>query len=663
MSNAGNPYRELLGWPSERPPNYYELLGFPSLAEVSREAVAQAAERLKARILRQSPAPPAELQSRLLAEVELARKCLCDPQRKAQYDKALRRSGLLEDRPQSGTASGGSASSVSQGSRPAGPTEADLLPPGAVVASASNKTPQKNAATGRAPAGRPATLTSGGVRSGASPARAAAADVREALDGLSPAETVELPPGITAELPPDISAELPPGLPAAAPAAVAAAYLATDGAWPAAGVMPAPQGAVSAMPTAAASPIAVSTAPSAAVYAARRQRSMRRAVALLVLGSILVLAVLGGVVNWLIKHSPEGGSLALVPGGSSPATSLPSPAAGLGAGQAAPGETSSSGGAARGASGEVLDPDPGRSPGGARRVQRRPQRGEGADRVASSQTDPLPEGLPGESAKAASGAMAGGKLGPPTTPAGPDAPAGASMPAPAMTPGSSASGSVPGSAPTSAPAAQAGTTEARPMPMEPAAPPVTRAEVERLIRELESARMALAEHQFSVADQHLAQADRLAKTEEQKQAVARVRRLADLLAAFRQALLAQLQSMQGGETFKVGASTQVTLVEVNESRVVVRMAGMNRSYPLNEVPPGLALAIVDLRYRQGDPAGLQAKAAFLIAQKKPSDDTRQKARSLLEEAQTAGADVSDLLRLLEEHYTDWLKELPAKASP
>jgi hypothetical protein len=104
-------------------------------------------------------------------------------------------------------------------------------------------------------------------------------------------------------------------------------------------------------------------------------------------------------------------------------------------------------------------------------------------------------------------------------------------------------------------------------------------------------------------------------------------------------------------------------VEVNESRVVVRMAGMNRSYPLNEVPPGLALAIVDLRYRQGDPAGLQAKAAFLIAQKKPSDDTRQKARSLLEEAQTAGADVSDLLRLLEEHYTDWLKELPAKASP
>jgi hypothetical protein len=201
------------------------------------------------------------------------------------------------------------------------------------------------------------------------------------------------------------------------------------------------------------------------------------------------------------------------------------------------------------------------------------------------------------------------------------------------------------------------------MPMEPAAPPVTRAEVERLIRELESARMALAEHQFSVADQHLAQADRLAKTEEQKQAVARVRRLADLLAAFRQALLAQLQSMQGGETFKVGASTQVTLVEVNESRVVVRMAGMNRSYPLNEVPPGLALAIVDLRFRQGDPAGLQAKAAFLIAQKKPSDDTRQKARSLLEEAQTAGADVSDLLRLLEEHYADWLKELPAKASP
>jgi uncharacterized membrane protein len=257
-------------------------------------------------------------------------------------------------------------------------------------------------------------------------------------------------------------------------------------------------------------------------------------------------------------------------------------------------------------------------------------------------------------------------VGPPGALAGPEVPAGAAMPAPTMrTP--APAGNAASSTPAGVSAMPANGAEARPVPAESSTPPQaaapTRAEVEKLIKALEAARMALAEYQFTTADEHLAQAERLAKTEQQQQAVGRVRRLADLLAAFRQALLAQLQSMQGGETFKVGTSTQVTLVEASESRVVVRMAGMNRSFPISELPVGLALAIADLRFRQGDPAGLQAKAAFLIAQKRPTDDTRQKARSLLEEVQSAGADVSDLMRLLDENYADWLKDLPAKAAP
>lgn len=252
-------------------------------------------------------------------------------------------------------------------------------------------------------------------------------------------------------------------------------------------------------------------------------------------------------------------------------------------------------------------------------------------------------------------------VGPPATPAGSEAPAGAPMPASTM-PALAPVGSPPSSMPASSATTPATSSEARPVLAE-AAPPPTRAEVEKLIKALEAARVALTEHQFAAADDHLAQADRLAKTEEHRRAVARVRRLADLLAAFRQALVAQLQSMQGGETVKVGTSTQVTLVEANESKVIVRMSGGNRSFALSELPPGLALAIADLRFRQGDPAGLQAKAAYLIALKRPTDDTRQKARSLLEEAQAAGADVSDLMRLLEENYAQWLKDVPAKATP
>lgn len=197
----------------------------------------------------------------------------------------------------------------------------------------------------------------------------------------------------------------------------------------------------------------------------------------------------------------------------------------------------------------------------------------------------------------------------------------------------------------------------------PQPPPPTRAEVEALIKTLERVRTALAEHHFAEVDQQLARADTQAQTEEHRRAVARLRRLADHVASFRQALLGQLQSMQGGESFKVGTSTVVVLVEATESHVVVRLGGMNRRYPVSELPAGLALAIADLKFRQGDPVGLQAKAAFLIASKRADDESRAKARSLLEEAQAAGADVSDLLRLLDENYADWLKDLPEKTSP
>ena len=660
MTSTRDPYRELLGWQAERAPNYYELLGIPPLANVEPELVQQAAEQLLARVRQQSRTHDAELVSRLMAEVELARKCLRDPQRKAQYDNALRRSGQAGKHLPSGAVAGGSASPAGKANRRSGPSEADLLPPGvsgpADTTSAARATNKPAQAAVSAASAAP-TPASGNARRSGQPAKTAASpDLRveqPAGDAFSAGSSVELPPGLSVELPPGLEAELPVGT--AEMAVGAGVGAAAAGTWPAAPVAYAPHAPVSGSivsPMPAASPVALSTAPTATVLAAKRRRDMQRALALFGIGTTVVVASLVGVVYWLLAHSRGGSPLALAPNGVSA-----SPANPVRTNAASPSTSPSYEPGDRAAGDDPSNVDPEGAAGGGRRGKRPRTRGGSPDLMASPQ-----EGLPaqgsasGEPTRSSAG-MAGEGL-----PAVPGMPAGAAMPTAAMPPstpaGTSSSGAVPSAPGTAAPGA-----EARPAPMEPVAPPPTRAEVEKLIKALESARMALSEHQFSAADEHLAQADQLAKTPEQKQAVARVRRLADWLAAFRQALLAQLQSMQGGETIKVGTSTQVTFVEVNENQLIVRMAGMNRKFPLSEVPAGLALAIADLRFRQGDPTGLQAKAAYLIAQKKPTDESREKARHLLQEAQSAGADVSDLLRLLDENYADWLKDVPAKVAP
>lgn len=662
MSSTRNPYRELLGWQAERAPNYYELLGLPPLADVDRQAVNQAAERVAARLRQQPANHDAELCSRLLAEVEIARKCLCDPQRKAQYDKALRRGE------QQGTKAAGTAAPTASGvasvraPRPAGPSESDLLPPGAVEPAApgpSPKTTKKPLVAAVPTAARPAASGPAGARTGTRPAKAAASSpVRAEAGGAKGGASslaVELPPGLSVELPPGLTTEPVGGVPAAE--VVPGTPVPTG--WQSAPAAYQPQVPAHASPMPAAAPVALSTAPSATVLAAKRQREMRRALTLFGLGMTVVVVGLGGVVYWITTHSTRGSMVALGPDGSS------SPSGTTGATSSSASNTlPSSVGDSNAAGDDAPDLDAAGSPGNVRRGKRRAKRGGGSDLIVSPQegTPSQPGSGTNEVGGSSANTVVGGVPGPSGASAGPSAGVGASMPAQGV-PSTPAGSSAAGSMPSSPPAMPTSGTESRPVPMEPPAPPLTRAEVEKLIKAMEGARVALAEHQFSAVDAQLAEADRLAKTQEHKQAVARVRRLADLLAAFQQTLVTQLQSMQGGETFKVGTSTQVTLVEANESRVVVRMAGMNRSFPLSELPPGLALAIVDLRFRQGDPAGLQAKAAFLIAQKRPTDDTRQKARSLLEEAQAAGADVSDLMRLLEENYADWLKDLPANTTP
>jgi hypothetical protein len=208
----------------------------------------------------------------------------------------------------------------------------------------------------------------------------------------------------------------------------------------------------------------------------------------------------------------------------------------------------------------------------------------------------------------------------------------------------------PSTPPTAAPA---------PSPPEQPVPKVTRSEVQALIKALDAAKAAIGEQNFKAADLQIAKAESLAKLPKHKGAVARLKEAGGYVKQFRQALAAGAGGMQAGESFKVGNSTQVSFVEAGSDKVVVRIAGNNRTYSFSDMPAGLAFAFADLKLPASDPATRVIKGAYLLTQKRADIESQEKAKSLWAEAQAAGADIRHLMPLLTDNYADLLKDAPA----
>jgi hypothetical protein len=186
-----------------------------------------------------------------------------------------------------------------------------------------------------------------------------------------------------------------------------------------------------------------------------------------------------------------------------------------------------------------------------------------------------------------------------------------------------------------------------PAPMPPA---VSRSDVAALVKALETAKLALGEQNFDVSDEQIALAESLAKLPKHQDAVKRLKEVVGYVKQFRRVIEAVATSMQAGETFKVGSSTQVSFVEGSADKVVLRISGMNRTFPLGELPAGLALAMADLRLASDDSVGRVVKGAYLSVHKQADDEKRDKARSLWEEAQSMGADLMRLMPFLADDY-------------
>lgn len=90
MSDPFDPYRQWLGIKDPaRPPNYYRLLGV-ELFEADTSLLSCAADRQMGEVDRHRTGPYAAQARQLLGELQAARQCLLQPQRKTEYDAWLR---------------------------------------------------------------------------------------------------------------------------------------------------------------------------------------------------------------------------------------------------------------------------------------------------------------------------------------------------------------------------------------------------------------------------------------------------------------------------------------------------------------------------------------------------------------------------------------------
>jgi hypothetical protein len=188
------------------------------------------------------------------------------------------------------------------------------------------------------------------------------------------------------------------------------------------------------------------------------------------------------------------------------------------------------------------------------------------------------------------------------------------------------------------PAAKSPTNNSTAKPVDPPVDPEQKA---RFLAELVAARKLLGERNMPAAKEHIAAAEKLAVTSEQKELFEGMRSLPKYVDGFWEAVREGLKGLEEAGELKVG-NTYVSIVEVRPDRLTILANKKHFRYPLDELPAGLAVAIAR-RWFDEKPENKVYVGAFYFVDHRTD---RAEARRLWEEATSAGVDARLLLALL-----------------
>ena len=159
----------------------------------------------------------------------------------------------------------------------------------------------------------------------------------------------------------------------------------------------------------------------------------------------------------------------------------------------------------------------------------------------------------------------------------------------------------------------------------------------------------------AAARKHLKQAAALAQLPQHKDLVRRLGLLANYVDQFWATLDRVVRGFQGGEELQYKGSI-ILVREKPQDELKIRYKGLNLSHRLNQLPPGIVMAIANHGFDETQPVNLVLKGAFLVVHPTASESMIADARRWWEEAANNDVEIGDLAKVIDD---DYLLKLPA----
>lgn len=187
-------------------------------------------------------------------------------------------------------------------------------------------------------------------------------------------------------------------------------------------------------------------------------------------------------------------------------------------------------------------------------------------------------------------------------------------------------------------------------PEEPADVKLNGKEKKQWQEQMKRARASLAKLDAAATENLLGELKPLAKNAQQRAQLTTLEQAVGLIRKAREAIVAGIGGLESAETFTVGTSTEVSFIEGDETRIIVRSLGGRQEHKLEAMPVGMGVALMKLKPNVIDANLDAAMGAYIMVQPRVTAKTAEQGQKLLEEAAAVGAISKELAQFYKDDY-------------
>jgi len=166
---------------------------------------------------------------------------------------------------------------------------------------------------------------------------------------------------------------------------------------------------------------------------------------------------------------------------------------------------------------------------------------------------------------------------------------------------------------------------------------------------MKKAKAAIEKADFPEFHEQIKNASALSTNDALSAKHARLDQLGQLYEIFVQSLREAKSKLRASESIPLGSSS-LSVVEVTETELIVRVAGKNERYSLDRLPLGIAMALAKLSLSESEPIDVAARAVYCSLSPARNELFEKRAKELFEQSVGKGQVRKDLLQAFSDVY-------------